>query len=58
MPVAFKTNNNPFNTIDEDDFTGLRLNDSEQVDDNLSIETIITIFQYLKDRYIRIINFT
>jgi hypothetical protein len=49
----FKTYNNPFNTIEEKDSIGLRLNDSEHIDDNFSIELIIAIFQSLKDRYMK-----
>jgi hypothetical protein len=47
MIINFKRNMNPFNIIEEDDHIELRLSDFEHIDDNLNIESVITIFQYL-----------
>jgi hypothetical protein len=54
MILDFKRNNNLFDIIEEDNQIDLRLSDSEHIDNNLNIESIIIIFQYLKDRYMKI----
>jgi hypothetical protein len=53
MIANFKSYMNPFNTVNEDNWVELRINDSEHIDDDLNIESVITIFQYLKDRYMK-----
>jgi uncharacterized protein YeeX (DUF496 family) len=51
--LDFKKNHNPFNLIDDELQTELGLSDPEHIDDNLNLHSIITIFQYLKDRYMK-----
>jgi hypothetical protein len=51
--LDFKMNHNPFNLIDDESQTELRLSEAEHIDNNLNLDSILTIFQYLKDRYMK-----